>query len=265
MSTARTREYLGSELALFAEATHWRAYWQRQVSGFLGRQVLEVGAGIGSVTRSLCGPDIGRWVALEPDREMAAQLSKEVRDGRLPPACEIRCGTTGDLAPDEMFDTALYIDVLEHIEDDTAEIARVCRHLAPGGHLIVLVPAHQALYTPFDAAIGHFRRYTMRQLLAVAAEGTTSRRARYLDSVGLLASLANRMLLHSATPTRAQILLWDRWMVPLSRVFDPLFGYRCGKTALAVWQKAPIDMRRAAPKRPRSLAASWPTGSSNAA
>ena len=101
---------------------------------------------------------------------MAAQLSKEVRDGRLPPACEIRCGTTGDLAPDEMFDTALYIDVLEHIEDDTAEVARVCRHLAPGGHLIVLVPAHQALYTPFDAAIGHFRRYTMRQLLAVAAE-----------------------------------------------------------------------------------------------
>ena len=88
MSTARTREYLGSELALFAEATNWRAYWQRQVSGFLGRQVLEVGAGIGSVTRSLCGPDIGRWVALEPDREMAAQLSKEVRDGRLPPACE---------------------------------------------------------------------------------------------------------------------------------------------------------------------------------
>jgi 2-polyprenyl-3-methyl-5-hydroxy-6-metoxy-1,4-benzoquinol methylase len=244
MSTARTTEYIGSELALFAEAANWRAYWQRQVSGFLGRQVLEVGAGIGSVTRSLCGPDTSRWVALEPDPEMAARLGEEVRDGGLPPTCEIRCATTSDLASDEIFDTALYIDVLEHIEDDTAEVARVCRHLAPGGHLIVLAPAHQALYTPFDAAIGHFRRYAMRRLLAVAAEGTTPRRTRYLDSVGLLASLANRLLLHSANPTRGQILLWDRWMVPLSRCLDPLFGYRCGKSALVIWQKVPAEAFR---------------------
>src|SRR5215470_4171807 len=118
MSAARTTEYIGSELALFAEATNWRTYWQRQVSDFLGRRVLEVGAGIGSVTRSLCGPDVTRWVALEPDPEMAARLGQEVRDGRLPATCEVRCATTDDLAADERFDTALYIDVLEHIEDD---------------------------------------------------------------------------------------------------------------------------------------------------
>jgi SAM-dependent methyltransferase len=231
-------EYIGSELDLFAEATHWRAYWQRQVTPFLGRRILEVGAGIGTVTRDLCGPEIEHWVALEPDPAMAAGLAEDAGAGRLPAVCETRCGTTGDLASGERFDTALYIDVLEHIEDDRAEVARVCGHLVPGGCLIVLVPAHQALYTPFDAAIGHFRRYGMKRLLAVAAEATVPRCVRYLDSVGLLASLGNRLLLRTAHPSRSQIQLWDRWMVGLSRRLDPLFGYRCGKSILAVWQKA---------------------------
>ena len=55
---------------------------------------------------------------------------------------------------DERFDTILYIDVLEHIDDDLGELARSATHLRPGGHLIVLAPAHQALYSPFDKAIG---------------------------------------------------------------------------------------------------------------
>ena len=231
-------EYGGSELEIFAEATRWRAYWQQQVTVFLGRRVLEVGAGIGTVTRDLCDARVERWLALEPDPNMAVRLAEDARAGRLPAACEPRCGTTCDLAPNERFDTVLYIDVLEHIEDDRAELVRVIRHLDPGGHLIVLVPAHQALYTPFDAAIGHFRRYAMRGLLATAPDGVVPQCVRYLDCVGLLASLGNRLLLRTAHPSAGQIRLWDRWMVGLSRWFDPLLGYRCGKSALAGWQKA---------------------------
>lgn len=236
----QTFEYIGSELEIFAEATHWRAYWQQQVRPFVGRRVLEVGAGIGTVTRGMCGTGIEHWLALEPDPSMAARLAEDAGADRLPAACVPRCGTTSDLKPDELFDTALYIDVLEHIENDRAEIARVCRHLLPGGHLIVLVPAHQSLYSPFDAAIGHLRRYSMRRLLATAAEGTVLRRVRYLDSVGLLASLGNRLLLRAAQPSRTQVRLWDRSMVRLSRWLDPLLGYRCGKSALAIWQKTAV-------------------------
>jgi len=177
-------------------------------------------------------------VALEPDPKMAARLGAERRAGRLPPACEPLCGTIAMLGPEERFDTVIYIDVLEHIEDDQAEVAQVTRHLAHGGHLVVLVPAHQALYTPFDAAIGHFRRYRMASLLAISPDGLGVCRARYLDSVGLLASCGNRLLLRSAQPTPRQIRLWDRWMVRLSRRLDPLFAYRLGKTAFVVWRKA---------------------------
>jgi hypothetical protein len=54
--------------------------------------------------------------------------------------------------------------------------------------------------------------------------------------VGLLASLSNRWL-QQHLPTVGQIQLWDTWMVPISRVFDPLLQYAIGKSVLGVWHK----------------------------
>jgi|HubBroStandDraft_1064217.scaffolds.fasta_scaffold00855_18 2-polyprenyl-3-methyl-5-hydroxy-6-metoxy-1,4-benzoquinol methylase len=230
-------DYLGTELEVFAHATNWRAYWQGQVRPYLGSTVLEVGAGIGTVAKSLCAGEIRRWVALEPDAAMAAGLRADRSAGRLHAACEIRTGSIGSLADAERFDNVLYIDVLEHIEDDRDEVRRARDHLNPGGTLIILVPAHQSLYSPFDAAIGHFRRYDREQLSSLCPSGMSSVCARYLDSVGLSASLANRVLLRSAQPKLAQVLLWDRVMVRVSRVVDPLLGYRFGKSLLVVWKK----------------------------
>jgi hypothetical protein len=104
--------------------------------------------------------------------------------------------------------------------------------------VIVLSPAHASLYTPFDKAIGHFRRYS-RSTLAKTAEGTGLRSVKvdYLDSVGLLASGANRLLLSQSMPTERQILTWDRLMVPVSRLLDPVFGHRLGKSILGVWRR----------------------------
>jgi hypothetical protein len=62
-------------------------------------------------------------------------------------------------------------------------------------------------------------------------------RLRYLDSVGLGASMANKLLLRSASPAVGQIGFWDRVLVRASTVFDPLLGYRLGKSILGVWRK----------------------------
>ncbi len=59
----------------------------------------------------------------------------------------------------------------------------------------------------------------------------------YLDSVGAFASLGNRVVLRQSMPTLKQILLWDGRMVPLSKVFDSLLGYRAGKSVLGIWRK----------------------------
>jgi SAM-dependent methyltransferase len=234
--------YVGSELDLFATATTWKAYVRRQVAPYLGRDVLEVGAGQGGTTRALVAaahPQARRWVGLEPDAELAGRLARAVEAGELPGYCEARVGTLEAIDEGDPFDTLLYMDVLEHIEDDRAELARAAARLRPGGFVVVLSPAHPWLFTPFDRAIGHHRRYTLKTLRAAAPPdgGLEPVRMRYLDSVGMLASLGNRLVLRSAMPNPRQIAVWDRLMVPCSRVLDPLTGYLVGKSVLGVWRK----------------------------
>jgi SAM-dependent methyltransferase len=232
--------YVGTELDLFAAAECWKSYVRRRVRPYLGRQVLEVGAGTGGTTRVLCDGRPQRWVCLEPDSSLADRLIASIHDGNLPDCCEARIGTLADLVECDRFDTILYMDVLEHIADDGAELARAAEQLQAGGHLVVLAPAHQWLFTPFDEAVGHFRRYSRSALQAAGPVDLALLRCEYLDSIGMLASLGNRLFLKSSMPSAAQIAVWDRLMVPLSRLVDPLIGYSLGKSVLAVWKK-PIE------------------------
>lgn len=228
--------YIGSELELFAQAKNWKRHYGRRVRRHLGPDVLEVGAGIGATTQSLCPGIQRRWLCLEPDPKLAEVLQASAASGALPACCEVRVGTLAQLEPEERFDTILYIDVLEHIEDDRAELERAGNHLKPGGRLIVLAPAHQWLFTPFDAAIGHFRRYTKKSLAAAVPDRLARVELGYLDAVGLLASLGNRLLLRSPMPTPRQIAAWDRLMVPVSRLVDPILFHAVGKSVLGVWK-----------------------------
>jgi SAM-dependent methyltransferase len=223
--------YIGTELDLFSAATHWKSYWTRMIAPYCGPRVLDVGAGIGATAKLLCSKQQTRWLALEPDPALAERM----RSANLPTACEVRVGTLASLAPQEQFDSILYIDVLEHIEDDMGELERAAAHLAVGGHIVVLSPAHQFLYTAFDKAIGHHRRYNRASLTAATPANLRSERTFYLDCAGMLANLGNRLLLNASAPTATQIRLWDGWMVPMSRILDPLTGYRLGKSIVGVW------------------------------
>jgi SAM-dependent methyltransferase len=229
-------DYAGTELEIFQHARNWKAYYGRLLAPFLGDEVLEVGAGIGATTEALTGTARKRWLCLEPDAALAARIGQAIREGRLPPFCEVMTGTTGSVGG-RRFDSVLYLDVLEHIADDHGELVRAAALLRDGGHLIILVPAHQLLFTAFDRSIGHHRRYDRRMLQAVMPPELQPVVSRYLDSAGTALSLANRFLLRASMPTLRQIEIWDRLVIPLSRVLDPLFGYRVGKSLLEVRQR----------------------------
>jgi SAM-dependent methyltransferase len=231
--------YIGSELELFANAAIWKAYVRRRIMPFLGADVLEVGAGLGGTTRMLCRGDHCRWVCLEPDPMLARQIEQAICEGELPPCCSQIVGTLDQIEALPAFDTLLYMDVLEHIEDDRGELARAAGMLSPGGHVIALSPAHNGLFTPFDKVIGHYRRYTRATLRALTPPTLKPVRIEYLDSVGLLASLANRLMLRQSMPTASQIAVWDKGMVRVSKLLDPLLGYNLGKSVLGVWKRVP--------------------------
>src|SRR5271170_972215 len=101
-------EYVGSELDLFAAATHWKAYVRARVGPYLGTEVLEVGAGFGGTTQVYCKGTERRWVCLEPDSRLADRLAGSIRDGGLPGCCSAVTGTIADTAGLAPFDSILY-------------------------------------------------------------------------------------------------------------------------------------------------------------
>jgi SAM-dependent methyltransferase len=234
--------YVGSELHVFSRAAKWKNYYRALIDLYIGREVLEVGAGIGATTESLCkGRVCDRWVCLEPDAALGSSIANLIKEGRLPSFCEVKIGVVQNLAETESFDTILYIDVLEHIKDDAQEIRGAEQRLKPGGYLIVLSPAHQALYSPFDASIGHYRRYDKQSLEKAIPTTFRRRKLLYVDAVGMLASLGNKIILKSGSPKQSQIDFWDRVMIPASRFIDPLLRFRVGKTIIGVWEKSAVS------------------------
>lgn len=228
--------YIGGELELFSGAHRWKRYWISRLRRYITGSVLEIGAGMGSNTLLMRNGSEPRWVCLEPDAQLADTLRERIADSPHCSDSEVRAATIQSLSSNETFDTVLYIDVLEHIEDDREELKKVALHLNKGGRLIVMGPAHEWLFSEFDRAIGHYRRYTAHSLTALTPEGTRLIRSFYLDSVGLLASAANRFALRQSLPKPKQLTLWDRFMIPISRVVDPVIRYSLGKTVVCVWE-----------------------------
>ena len=230
--------YVGQELDLFATAANWNRYLADLARPHIRGRVLEVGAGLGGKAAYLVNETVVDWRALEPDATLAAAYERRRESGEVPAVCRIETGVLADLPREPSSDCILYLDVIEHIEDDAGELAEAALRLAPGGALVVLVPAHQFLFSPFDAAIGHWRRYDRKMLLAAGPSSLRLASCRYLDSAGFFASLANRLVLRASKPTQRQIDVWDTALVPVSRRLDPLLAYRFGKSLMAVWTKA---------------------------
>jgi SAM-dependent methyltransferase len=229
-------EYVGQELELFTEARNWKSYWSSMVQPYLRGRVLEVGAGLGATTTVLCTSDM-EWTCMEPDPRLARHIGERIARGDLPRTCRVHQGVMTDLPPDERFDTILYIDVLEHIANDGDEVIEATKRLSTTGHLVVLAPAHDWLFSPFDQEIGHCRRYSRATLEQLAGRSLSLVQSRYVDSLGLLLSLGNRWLLRRELPTTRNIMFWDRRVVPWSRLLDGWLRFCVGKTVICVWRQ----------------------------
>lgn len=230
-------KYPGEELQLFESATNWKNYFSSHITKYLRGKILEVGAGIGGTTLLLNNGKAESWLLLEPDEQMQQTLQQKIKGQVLPANCKVVPGTLDSLDINEKFDCIIYIDVLEHIEQDADELNKATNLLVQNGYLIILSPAFQFLFNPFDKAIGHFRRYTRKTLSAIKPISLSQEKIIYLDSAGFFASLLNKLLLRQSYPRKRQVQIWDRWMIPVSRITDRIFFYSFGKSILAVWKK----------------------------
>jgi SAM-dependent methyltransferase len=203
--------------------------WQsRLVRPQLGTRVLEIGCGLGNFTAQLTDREM--VVALDVDEDCVRKHRE--RFAAHPNITSLRMSAS-DPAFCELAayrpDSAVCLNVLEHIEDDRAVLQNASAVLPARGRLVLIVPAFPALYGPIDSLLGHYRRYTRQSLTRLAAEtGFRPAVLRYMNAVGFIGWWVNARIFKRTEQSERQIALFDSLIVPwLSRaeaVVPPPFG-----------------------------------------
>jgi 2-polyprenyl-3-methyl-5-hydroxy-6-metoxy-1,4-benzoquinol methylase len=201
---------------------------------YLGQRVLEVGAGTGSVTARFAD---GREVhAIERDEWCFKEMEQRFANN---PKVSVRRADLVELAEHgERFDSAVMINVLEHIEDDVAALVLLRRLLSPGGRVVLYVPALNGMYGKFDRRAGHYRRYApwrMRRVLAAA--GLREVKMRYMNFLSIppwwIFSRGNV----DRSPT-GQLSLWDRTGIVIGRRLESAIRVPVGLNLFCVAEAA---------------------------
>ncbi len=215
--------FLASNLESADEGQPRLVRWRfSTIEPFLGRIVLDAGAGVGTYSSLLV--ESGRHVAVvEPSVDCLEVLHHRF-DGderAVIMDCSIEDPLIAARAKELGVDSLICMNVLEHIEDESQALANLAAALPPDGRAVFLVPAHPWLYTPFDAAIGHFRRYRRRELQhKLSAAGLEPVRIFYFNAFGIPAWwLAAHTVLRGRSGSRWGNRFFDTLM-PLFRAFD---------------------------------------------
>lgn len=237
--SVETDPFYAEDLRQMEKAVNYRDWQFRMVEPFLGGRVLEIGGGIGNFTPQLASE--GRSVtSLEPNEDCFGQLVEKTKD--LQGVTPIR-GTVESLEElldsEELFDTVILMNVLEHIEDDRAVLMALKRRLLPGGFLVVLVPAGPWAFGPTDERLGHFRRYSKRysRQLAIDCELRIGF-MRYYNFIGIWGWWWNAKMGKLEGQSDAQIRIFDRWIVPMASRIERFIRPPVGQSILIVNQDA---------------------------
>jgi SAM-dependent methyltransferase len=236
MSAAQPQDAVGAAtLERMAAAGRYNRWMFDRIRPWVGRRVLEVGAGLGNLSAFLT--DRERLVLTDTDDGYVAQL--RARFAGRPNVRVVRLAlpaVTAELQR-ERFDTVVCLNVLEHISDDTGSLGAMRALLVPGGRAVLLVPALPALYGALDEALGHCRRYTPRDLGdKLARAGFAVRHMEYFNAAGIPGWwFTGRVLKRRLIPRRA-LACYDA-LVPVFRL-ETLLPWRLGQSLIAVGEAA---------------------------
>jgi SAM-dependent methyltransferase len=205
----------------------------RRIRPWLGRSVLEVGPGYGTIAAMVAADGRG-YVGVDLDEGVIARLAEQAPPGTRFVAGDITRPDVQAGLREERFDTVVSFNVLEHLEDAGPLIGALAR-VAPGASLVVFVPAMPAIYGTLDREAGHFRRYRKDELHGLLSAHADVHELGYFNGVGAVAwFVAGRVLRLplNGEATDGAIGLYDKLVVPVARLTDPLTTRIMGQSLL---------------------------------
>ena len=201
------------------QATNYNAWLGRRYRPHLGRRVLEVGAGLGTITDQIAD---GRELvlALEVEEHYVEQLRQRFRERPhvKPFLADLARVDFGSLKR-ERIDSILLSNVLEHLPDDASALRRFRELLDPGGKVVMVVPALAELFGSIDEAVGHYRRYTPTSLRAVMEEnGFEIESLEWMNLLGMAGWFVNGRILRRRAVPLLQLKAYDVVAPLLARI-----------------------------------------------
>lgn len=234
-------EYVGKDLEAMSFAVNYHKWILDEFRPFLGKRLVEVGAGTGSFSELLLEESIESLTVIEPS-EMFDFLKQNVSQSdqaEVKLYQNIFANVCDQIASEQKPDSILYINVLEHIEDDLFELTKIHRTLADGGKCFIFVPALMSLYGEFDRKIGHFRRYSKTELEEKCKKaGLKIIMSKYFDLSGIIPWWIKYKLLRSDSLESGAVTLYDKIAIPFISRFEKFIPAPIGKNILLVAEKS---------------------------
>lgn len=216
------------------DADNYAAWIFSLIEPHLGRRVLEIGAGHGTLTDLLAAD--GRSVVSTDTSERCVRMLRDRFSGN--DHVDVVFGPIEAVAGRGPFDSVVLVNVLEHIADDERALADLTILLAPGGRLVLWVPAFEFLYSRLDHRIGHHRRYRVGELRnSLAQAGLAVLDLRYINTLGAVAWLVSARVLRRTPTVGRSVRIFDRYAVPVLRRAERGRRPPFGQSVFAVAQR----------------------------
>ncbi len=235
--------YGGHDLESMLNAQKYYSWVARMFGDHIGKNIVEVGAGTGSFTKHLLERKPQSLTLVEPSVDMYPHLQKRVKSlAKLAPETTIQThnGSLKDIQKTLKTkpDTIIYVNVMEHIEDDADEIKLAYKLLKPGGTLLIFVPALQRLLGSFDKQVGHHRRYHKKDLIAKHDDaGFVIEKAHYVDMLGITPWWLSFRVLKRKKLNQSVVRLYDNLAVPVISTLEGAVTPPIGKNLISVARK----------------------------
>lgn len=190
------------------------------VRPYVGQQVLEIGAGIGNLTRQL-HKKRKLYVATDLDQEHLSRLINSFVGRRNLSFHQCDLMKPEDFVPlREIADTVICLNVVEHVSDDLLALRNIHSALVAGGKAIILVPQGMSNYGTLDEVLGHFRRYSQQELREKIEKcGFSQVKILEFNRVTWPGWYVNGRILKKTTFSRFQLFCFDH-LVPVWRKID---------------------------------------------
>jgi SAM-dependent methyltransferase len=222
-------------LATMSKATNYNRWLFRNISPYIGKSVLEIGGGVGSMTRFFI--DHKLVVSTDVTDYNIRKLKDRFKGKRNFSVIKTDISRTTKDLENFKFDTVICINVLEHIENDVAALRNMRAVLSKGGRLVLLVPAFNSLYGTIDKADSHYRRYDKRTTIKkVEKAGFRISKVFYMNVPGFFGWYYHGRLVKAPVHPEGDISLFDK-LVPIFSFFEKLFKPPFGLSLIIIAEK----------------------------